>query len=337
MKLLIVTQKADIRDPILGFFHSWVLEFSQHVSDVIVIAQSVGEFPVPAHIRVLSLGKESGASPFAQVFRFWRLIRQERSSYDNVFVHMVPLWICFGFPLWLVLRKHMYLWYEARGARWPLRVALLFLRKVFSASPHGIPIRTKKSVITGHGIDTVRFAPGSLPRDEGSLVTVGRVTRAKRIDQLLACMSKLPAKFHLRIVGAPITHEDLQTRVALARFCAEHGITDRITMGALPFTEVLPLLHRAEVFVHASETSLDKALLEAMAAECLVLSSSSAADLLPAECRTTPEHFARSLESLLALPASEKEKLRAELRAIVLRSHSLPQFIDRLVREMLIR
>jgi len=38
MKILILTQKIDKNDDILGFFHGWVAEFAQHCEKVTVIA-----------------------------------------------------------------------------------------------------------------------------------------------------------------------------------------------------------------------------------------------------------------------------------------------------------
>ena len=102
----------------------------------------------------------------------------------------------------------MYLWYEARGTRWPLRLALPCVRKVFRASAAGMPLPTKKSVLVGHGIDTERFTPGSGEREGGLLLTVGRITRAKRLDIILRCLAALPPSYRLRIVGSPITPAD---------------------------------------------------------------------------------------------------------------------------------
>ncbi|MDD5074974.1 MAG: hypothetical protein PHO54_03790 [Candidatus Peribacteraceae bacterium] len=109
MKLLIVTQKADRTDPILGFFHRWLEEFSPRVETLTVIAQSAGDFALPSNTRVLSLGKEKGRSRVAQILTFWKLIWSGRDSYDRVLVHMTPVWVVLGAPVWAVLRKRVFL------------------------------------------------------------------------------------------------------------------------------------------------------------------------------------------------------------------------------------
>ena len=80
-----------------------------------VIGQSTGTYEFPENVAVQSMRKEKGESRIGQILHFWGLIWSERKNYDAVFVHMVPLWIALGAPVWLLLRKPMYLWYEARG------------------------------------------------------------------------------------------------------------------------------------------------------------------------------------------------------------------------------
>ena len=72
MKLLIVTQKVDKNDPILGFFHRWIEEFARHVEFVTVICLGVGEYSLPVNVKVLSLGKEKKKSRLKYIFMFYK-------------------------------------------------------------------------------------------------------------------------------------------------------------------------------------------------------------------------------------------------------------------------
>ena len=58
MRLLILTQKIDSQDDLLGFFHGWVAKLAEHFDKITVIALGVGQYQLPANIKVLSLGKE---------------------------------------------------------------------------------------------------------------------------------------------------------------------------------------------------------------------------------------------------------------------------------------
>jgi glycosyltransferase involved in cell wall biosynthesis len=335
MKLLIITQKADKTDPVLGFFHRWIEELALHCTEITVIAQKVGVHDLPKNVRVLSLGKEAGVGRFAQILRFWKLLITERSHYDRALVHMTPIWSVLGTPLWLLLRKPQYLWYESRGGRWPLTVALMFVRKVFSASPYGMPYPHPKQVITGHGIDTNVFHPGTQPREKGLLVSAGRITRAKRIGLMVECLAALPDSYHLVLAGTPITDEDKVEDEALRQSLHHRMLSGRVTLGALEPSALPPLLGRAETFLHASVTSLDKAVLEAMACGCFVVSSAKAlAELLPPECTAHDHEMAQAVLALSALPPKEAQALRDRLRAIVVERHSLQSLAKRLTSEM---
>ena len=333
MKLLIVTQRLDRDDPILGFFESWVREFALRCDRVTVVAQRVGEHGLPGSVDVRSLGKERGRSLIGRIVSFWQHIAS--ADADAVFVHMTPVWAVLGAPYWLLRGVPVYLWYEARGGGWALPVSLWFVRKVFSASTHGMPRATAKSVITGHGIDTERFVPGTRERDPHRLVTVGRITASKRLPILLECLAALPASCTLRIVGAPITPADHALAERLAADIARRGLGERVHLGPLSHERIVEDLQTAACFVHASTTSLDKAVLEAMACGCVVVSCADAlGPVLPLSLHAEPGTMAAAVERVLGLPPAERDALGLELRRAVERDHGLKRLIDLLVETM---
>jgi len=93
MKLLILTQKMDRDDPVLGFFHRWCGKIATRVSRLHIICLQQGCVELPAQVTVRSLGKERRTSRRAYLFSFYRLIWSLRAEYDVVFVHMNPIYI----------------------------------------------------------------------------------------------------------------------------------------------------------------------------------------------------------------------------------------------------
>jgi len=59
MKLLIITQKVDMNDDVLGFMHGWINEFAKHCEKITVICLQKGEHELSDNVKVLSLGKEN--------------------------------------------------------------------------------------------------------------------------------------------------------------------------------------------------------------------------------------------------------------------------------------
>ena len=329
-----MTQKVDQKDPILGFFGRWIDTFASHCDYVTVIGQQVGAYKAAENVEVISLEKEKGASGFAQVLRFWKTIIVQRKSYDRVLVHMTPIWIIIGAPVWILLRKKMYLWYEIKRGSWKLSIALLFVHKVFAASKHGLPTVAKKQVVVGHGIDVTRFTPDPQKRQSGHLVAIGRLTTVKHYEHILAVVAKLP-ECRLTIAGGTITESDTQTQQSIREQIHRLSIADRVEIGWVAPEEVPDLLQRADIMLHASQGGLDKVVLQAMACGCPVVSTSeAAAEVLPPECQATPETFLRQTQELLSLSAEDRQRLVKKLCIIVEEHHTLHGCIQQLVSHM---
>ncbi len=332
MKLLIITQKVDGNDPILGFFIRWIAEFASHYEKVTVIGQSVGTQNLPSNVQVLSLEKEKGRSRLQQVLRFLKLQWSLRREYDAVFVHMTPIWVVIGAPLWILLRKPRYLWYEARGGGVALKIAVEFAQKVFSASVYGMPLTTPKSVVVGHGIDTQRFLPGTEPREQHLFVSVGRLSPAKRLHVLFHHYLPFSKQYTWKIAGTVITERDKVYDQQIQNMIEEHKLQEKIIIEPIANNALPVLLQQANIFLHASNTGLDKAVLEAMACGCIVLTSGKAfQDVLPNLCVADDSTFSGKLKDLLSLEPQKQESLRRELRTFVETQHSLPRLINQLV------
>ncbi len=335
MKLLIVTQNVDRTDPILGFFHRWIEQFSRRCEHVTVIGQSIADDRFPSTVSVRSLGKERGLSKLAQIITFWRLIVRERAAYDAVFVHMTPVWIVLGAPLWFLLRKHMYLWYEVKRGSTFLSIALRCVRVVFCATVQGIPVPTKHQRVVGHGIDTLQFTPNAAKREPGLIVAVGRITRSKRFDDILRAFAKLPKHCSLTIAGLTITERDQQELKSLQALMHRLGIADRVSIGALSPDQMPDLFQRADMALHACVGGLDKVVLEAMACGCPVVSSSeAAAGVLPSQLRATTENMTTKAGDVLALAQEKRAVLSQDLRQRIESHHSIERCIAAMVEEM---
>lgn len=334
MKLLIITQAVDRNDPILGFFHTWLHEYPAQCEKLTVIGQRVGSYNLPANVMVHSLCKEDGRPIWRQILCCLRVLWQCRHDYDAVLVHMTPIWIVIAAPLLWLLRKQMYLWYEIKRGSWKLQVALKCVRRVFSATTHGLPEVTLKQVVVGHGIDTTHFAPQPSKREPGHLLAVGRVTRIKHYEEIFQVVSSLP-ETTLTVAGGTITPDDTVYQRELQDLLHDLELTDRVCIDWVSPEELPGLMQRADVMLHASQGGLDKVVLQAMACGCPVVSTSEAAQaVLPSECQATSESFARVTQQVLQLSLEQRANLGEDLRRRVERDHSLVQCIERQVAHM---
>lgn len=341
MNLLIITQKVDRNDPVLGFFHRWLELFAKEVSELFVIAQQVGEYDLSANVSVCSLGKDCGVSKLGQLLKFWRLLFRVLPSADHVLVHMVPLWVALGAPLYLVFRKPVYLWYVHPRRDWLYRVSRAFLKKIFTpVRPAGFS--DPKIVETGHGIDVELFKPVTsyrLPVSGYKLLTVGRISPVKRYLEMLRAIAVLKNEYRMNvrfdIFGGTVMPTDQDYQEKLKEFIVERALQEIVHFrGWAPPGEMPAAYQSADLLLNFTPSgSFDKAVLEAMAVNVPILVTNKLFQrIVPSDCfidsTSDPHRVARKIRDLL-----EGGK-RFKLRNIVEAYHNLYALIPRLIREM---
>ncbi|MFA5987825.1 MAG: glycosyltransferase family 4 protein, partial [Candidatus Paceibacterota bacterium] len=287
-KILICTQKVDRKDPILGFFHRWIEEFAKSCDRVTVICLQKGEYNFPKNVEILSLGKEGGRSRLKYLFNFYKYIWEKRKDYDAVFVHMNPEYIILGGLPWKVMGKRITLWYAHGKVNLKLRVAEKITDVAFASSASGFRLNSKKLKIVGQGIDTNVFFPsdfcgtGKNGNGQKKIVfgNVGRISKAKHIDEMVDSVSKALAdvNWRLDIVGEAVTKEDGEYFSALKEKYVDLIKNERVRFLGTKTQAELPDFYRSlNFFVNFGGTgSMDKVALEAMACGAPVVSSNEA-------------------------------------------------------------
>lgn len=345
MKLLLVTQVVDVNHPILGFFHRWIEEFAKHCDSVEVIALQVGEYDLPKNVRVHSLGKELGISRVAYVWRFYKFVWQLRSDYDAVFVHMNQVYVILGAVLWRFLHKKIGLWY-AHGAVSPsLYLATRLTSLVFTSTPQGFRIPTKKLNVVGQGIDMGRFTyQERVEHSVLELITVGRIASSKQLETLLEAAKILKDKqvpYCLRIIGSATTDNERHYAEKLYHYVVTQGLQDQVIWhGNASQMELPKLLAAADIFIHDGATnSLDKVLVEAVASGVPTISSNPSYRYILGEDMTLPIYFlprdsvslAANIQTIAALSLVDKNTFTQAIAQKVQREHSLPNLVSGIV------
>ncbi|MBU1046192.1 glycosyltransferase family 4 protein [Patescibacteria group bacterium] len=356
MKLLILTQKVDKNDDILGFFHGWIAEFAKHCEKITVIALGVGEHDLPRNVKVLSLGKDKNTSSLRAIAKqsskqeyianFYKYIWQERNNYDNVFVHMNPEYVVLGGFLWRLWGKKIGLWYMHKSVDLKLRLAEKLTHIIFSATSESFRLETKKLNITGHGIDVNRFnkKEDNLKKDIFSIITIGRISPIKDYDTLINSIKFLREKglkIKLDIIGGVGKPDQKKYLENLKQKVKDYGLENNISfIGSVPNKEIVDYLHRADLFVNTSQTgSLDKAILEAMSCGLLVLSSNDSSKNVFAEYSEklffkpkSVNDLSNKIENIIRLSEEDKIKIGKRLRNIVVNDHNLENLIKKIIR-----
>ena len=332
MRLLICTQKVDKNDPILGFFHGWIIEFSKHMESVIVVCLQKGECDLPSNVRVLSLGKENKSSRFRYLWNFYSYIWAERKKYDKVFVHMNPIYVILGWKMWWFLGKKISLWYTHKNVDLKLWIAEKFVTRVFTASPESFRLKSRKVHVVGHGIDTDIFTPAKIPVTDIVVVSVSRISETKNQMLMVKAFELLKnngSKAKLIISGGPVTPADRAYDEEVRVYIKEHNLSRLVECAGPVIPSLIPDTYRAgNIFLNLSSTgSLDKAVLEAMSCGLYVLTSNDAFKAMIAPEHMTSASVPEMTERIMSvgIPAID-----ADARAYVVQHHSLGRLITNL-------
>lgn len=342
MRLLVVTQAVDREDPVLGFFHDWLVLFAEHVESLTVICLYEGTHALPDNVRVYSLGKERGArSILSYIVSFKLLAWKLRREYDSVFVHMNPEYLLIAGPLWKLLGKRTALWYLHKSVTWRLRFGVLFADTVLTASEGSMRLATRKKRVVGHGIDASALAPTTAPPYPPlALLTVGRLSPIKRVHLLIETLALLRADgvdAYLTIVGAAAGSEGERYARELKEQAVGLGVADRVVfLGAIAHRELRALFAESHLFLHASATgSLDKASLEPLA--CGVPLITTDPELAQVGLKNmflalpSADSFAGAVRKALGERVWDDSAARAQAHTYVVEHHELTRLIPRIL------
>lgn len=302
-RLLIICQRVDEEDDLLGFFVGWIREFQKHFAHVEVIALH-DKRPRPKIIRWALLA--------------WRIILLAPRS-DAIFCHMSPIFAVIAG----LSGKPVYLWYLHRSVTWKLKLAEKFSRKIFTASAQSLNLKSKKIIAVSHGIDVDRFATKRDWKSADRILSVGRISPIKNFETLLQ------AGFPITIVGRPIMSGDYAYLEKLKKLGNANFV------GFVPYTKMPEYYAKADIFVNCSPTGgLDKAVFEAMASGCIVLVCNEAfRDDLPSElffrCDDS-QSLANAIKRLQSKSSHELVALSAKLVQRVGSAHSLSATIKKI-------
>ena len=337
MKLLIITQKINKKDQVLGFFHAWIKEFSKHFESIIGICLEKGEYDLPPNVKVLSLGKEQGISRVKYLFNFYKYIWEERNNYDVVFVHMNPIYVVMAGLLWKMLSKPIFLWYTHKSVDSKLKIAEVLVSKIFSASKESFRLPSNKLEVFGHGIDTDFFKPIFDKQNEYYIIlSVGRVSKTKNQLMMVEAIDSLVKDYpnlKLIIVGGPITEDDKIYKNQITKRVKELKLDNFVGFtGAIPQEEIINFYQNSDLFINLSSTgSLDKAVLEAMSCGSNILTSNEAfKNILPKECLTTNDQ--KQIIDKIRLLIDKKPNLN--LREYVVANHRLDILVSKISTEI---
>lgn len=349
MKLLMITQKIDKDDDILAVYHDWARDIAKSFEKLSVICLYRGRNELPQSIQVFSLGKEKRRSRIQYLMRLFSYTWKVRNDYDTVLVHMNPVYVLLGWPVWKIMRKKVYLWFAHPAWNWQVKLAYFLSDGVITSVPEAFCKKGGKVKAIGQGIDTNYFAPKQdMARDMGTILYLGRISPSKNIHVLIEALNILKqsgVSFRFSLVGSPpkmpgAAEYDKKIKGMIADFDMA-GVTE--LHGSTPYADTVNWYNKSEIFVNLSPTGhFDKTVLEAMASGCITLASNDAYyNVFPKDLHEfllfhqgDRADLARILKKVVGLPEAKKDEMRKNLRDIVIKYHSMYTLGQRILQAM---
>ena len=336
-----ITRKIDSADERVGFVSDWVTKIAQHVERLVVITwQPSRPEGLPKNVLLVSLPQNR----LLKIAALQRQLLRRLGGVDGVFCHMNPEYTILAAPLARLFGKKVVSWYTHGTVSWRLKLMEKLTNAILTASSESFRLASKKVNVVGHGIDVETFKPAARPSSAAlRVISVGRISPTKDYESMIKALDILKDEgnhsVRLDIVGAPGLAEHVGYSENLKKMVAAMGLSGQITfVGAVPHQQVPQRLQQADVLINLSGTgSVDKAVLEAMACGCIVLTSNEAfRAMLPAELmvsQNNPVQLAERTTWLAGLGVAKKESLRRQLRQIVVLHHNLDQLAMKIVSQ----
>jgi glycosyltransferase involved in cell wall biosynthesis len=332
-KLVVVTQQVDPANAVLGASVPKLRALAARVDELVVLTDSAAEGALPANVRVrtFSAGRRAGRG-----LRFETALARELTGPRPaaVLAHMCPIYAVLAAPLARPLGVKVLLWFTHWRKSRLLSTATRASTKVLSVDARTFPLKTRKLVAIGHGIDVSDLPCVKRPdREPFTLLALGRTSPAKGLVTILRAVEQVP-EVRLRVVGPSVTDDERTHRMALERLVLDLALLDRVEIsGPVPRHAVPALYADVDALVNdMREGAADKVVYEA-AATCLpVIASNHAFDtLLPERLRFehgNPESLAEAIRWVLE---ADRQSLGRTLRGTVVREHSVDTWADRVV------
>lgn len=349
--LLIITQAVDKNDSNLGFFCEWLEEFARQVDNLYVIANRVGAYNLPKNVTVVSLGKEDGAGRITRLFYFWKYLVNFLPRAQGILVHMCPEYVIYGGWIARLFHKKIGLWYLHKSLTWKLKLSSLLVNYIFTAHSDGIPLKSDKVAVTGHGInlDIFYFNKKEESADNLRLLTVGRIAESKNLLFLvkfaIILQQKLDKPVEFIIIGGPYLAEDIKYLETIKQYIQEQPSFAKATqgkkeeeivdfIGTIAHKDLGEYYKKADIFLNASRTGgVDKAVLEAIVSGVPVITSNSAfKNLLPAECLFIDGDMRDLEKKVMNYKNIDTEKISH----IIGENHNLPNTVKKILFKIII-
>jgi glycosyltransferase involved in cell wall biosynthesis len=330
VRIVFVTQAADLENPVLGATLAKIRALAARVEEVVVLAGSIDEGALPANARGKSFAARSQAGRGARYLA--ALAPELRRRPVAVVAHMAPIYALLAAPLAKPLGVPLLLWFTQQAGGRPLAAAERVVDRLLTVDERSVPIHSMKVRAIGHGIDVAAFPCVAERRPPlRRFLGLGRYAPVKGWSTVLRALPELP-EATLALYGPMLTAADRRHKPELEALARELGVAERVKFGdAVRYDQVASLFAASDAVVNATlGNTADKVVYEAAAACLPVFAASPVFDtLLPDELRFRSGDAGSLAARIREYAGAGGVELRRQVEA----AHSVDHWAERVLAE----
>ncbi len=267
----------DREDVLLRHTIDWSSESRKHFQSVSVYATKVRlELSSEAsdNIKIYEIGGGSTVKRVKGTIRLFFLAIQLslKSERYAVFYHMNVLPVLIMGSFLKIAGVPQGLWYSHKVSGLKLKIAAKLVNYCFSTAVETFPFNSKKVKGIGHGLDQSWKPQNMYSREVNSLLVVGRISRVKKIKEIILANSRvLENRPNIRLIGQiqeKAYFEEILTLAKLLGVVVEYA-------GELKREDLRSELLAGSMIYSGTRGSVDKAVLEGGVSGCFIVSQNS--------------------------------------------------------------
>jgi glycosyltransferase involved in cell wall biosynthesis len=299
-ELIFITLAWNREDVLLRHSIDWINESRKHFQSVSVYATHVRpevSSEASASIGIYEIGGGSAAKRLKGAVKLFFLavrlsVKNERYA---VFYHMNVLPVLIMGSFLKIAGVPQGLWYSHKVSGLKLKIAEKLVNHCFSTSIETFPLKSKKVKGIGHGLDQYWKPQKIHSRDRNSLLVVGRISRVKKIKEIVLANSRvLENRPNICLIGQiqeKAYFEEILTLAKVLGVVVEYA-------GELKRDELRSELQEGSIIYSGTRGSVDKAVLEGGVAGCFIVSQNSTVMIASGQKEIIEKEFEVNLSKL---------------------------------------
>jgi len=347
MRVLFVCASVDVGNAVVGDTLDRAQEISRHpkVSSLSIVSlHGTGQWAA-RDLKVYGVGSNRYGR-VRTLFHFFRVIHLaiKNENPDLFYLYMCPTLAPLLFFHRLLGGIKVVQWFGHAIYTLPTKLALKYFSDLwFNSNRSMAPFPVRHLHLVGQGVKSDQFFFDPKIEKKFDLITVGRLTPVKKIDQMVEvlkiCRDRYGKKYTLNICGDAFVPSDQDYKNRILQQVREAKLEDQVIFsGMVPRQQLPGLLQQAKVFLFLVNGGVGKACLEAIACGVpVVISTPEASDFFGEElsswflCKKDSESVQAAIMKILEAPDEVYRNLSMKANGLFLEKYTMEKFIDRIV------